>query len=248
MESRFRWTRVTVGIPSTRRIAGRGVAARYWSLADDERPPGAPTGVALGVKVYQRKEERDAAVAMQRKWSRLHAAPEVIGTWTAYAIEDDKPLLGERLGYALVTEAIHVYAGGLPDAAWDEERCKAYLLATIPGCGRDLHGGNWGWNDRWHLPQLIDFDPGHCGVRKREKREPARPVRKPRGGDAWEHRSHDGNRMRWDRRWNACDAHKGREFRPDCADCKRREAAHVRRAKRGLRECGSGCGIHFLIA
>jgi len=214
----FRWTKGRVELPSRGlKHDGAGIQARYYKLEGENRPPrdyGVPEHVPIGLKVYATEDRgtRDTAVRMQQKLAREKLAPEVyakVAVWQA----------GEQVGWGLVTE--HILLGDWTGSHLNSGQAHRYLLDRLPGFG-DLHEGNYGFNPRNGLPQVVDM--GDHGVRRLKwKRVP---------GARW-HAAH-AERKAAERAEAEAAADKRRAARAD-----RRAANHARRQRRGDRRCAT---------
>ena len=216
----FRWTRGRVELPAVGlKHDGAGIQARYYKLEGENRPPrsfGVPDHIPVGLKVYSTDERatRDTAVRMQEKLSREKLAPEVYAKVAVFQA-------GEQIGWGLVTE--HILLGDWTGSHMDSSRARSYLLDRLPGFG-DMHEGNYGFNPRTGMPQVVDM--GDHGVRRLKwKRVP---------GARWH--AERVQREERERAQAAADADRRRADR-EKRRAAARDANHKRRRERGDTHC-----------
>ncbi len=164
IEHTIRWTKGRVVLPKrmVRAVDGQGIQARYYILADNQKPTNVPANVPVGLKVYggeETRDTRDKAYAMQAKLARHLLAPQVFGKVAVYTY-DDSPAETTFFGHGLVTE--HIMVGEWSGSPIPSRVARDYLMKRLPGVG-DMHEGNYGWNPRNGCAQLIDM--GDHGIR-----------------------------------------------------------------------------------
>ena len=176
--NRYHWTRQAVAIdykPGGWNVDRQaGVQASFFVIPADWYPRGfvRPADVeAVGLKVYRSngfKRTRDAAVKAQVKLSRHALAPILFGCWRVKACKPDAPGFPAACvdyGWGFLTECIDVAKFGWTGDAWGwtQGAAEEYLDERLPGFG-DMHHGNYGFNRRLGVPQVLDMGDHGIGV------------------------------------------------------------------------------------